>query len=694
MTRSILLLYVVTFLILGTSLTSAGSTTLTTYYPAPTGNYDKLTAKNIGINDTATAAQQRLSIANGEIGIGQQNDSTTYMRLGMDTGWVQYMANNAYWTGSQYNHVNAAGYGGLSSRIYQVSGTIGFDTGISGAEPISWQNRMYIANNGNVGIGTSGPVTSLNLVGTSGSTELHIHDGKGSGGAGGSLAKVGFSIVDGAHNMGNGGETAQIVAGANAGTYGYLDFFAYNQGPAIMRILGTGNVGIGTTTPNRKLEVYSGNGDTIDFGQDADNSQSIQTSIDGQWASRTTYAGGCCNTLKIQPDVGNIILGSASNTQGTTLYGNLTMPANGSIILLPEVSGNSGYTGLMANNGFFGDGVPWYGGVGREPGGWAYPYPDLVISNHTGIRLDAHSNYGGIRFYEQLGPCNVWNAWSSTGCEIARFRGDPWGGSYFMTNVGIGTASPAAKLHISSGDAVALQLGPNSTWGATLRLGGWFGDTSTSGIRVSNGNLHMDSQGGYGMYLNYFSNGWLDIGNGGGSTTVHNNLSVTGGIYGNNAYIQGLAGRNEFRDAEGAGWLRVGAAWGVPGIYSENTSIVVGAANSVIWLNGNVTASSYACQSDQRLKKNIHPITNALDKVQRLDGVTFNWKKSGDKSMGLIAQNVEKVVPELVGVGPDGMKSIQYGNMVGLLIEAMKEQQKKIEKLEKQVAVLQKTIRN
>ncbi len=139
---------------------------------------------------------------------------------------------------------------------------------------------------------------------------------------------------------------------------------------------------------------------------------------------------------------GNV--GIATNTPGERLdvRGNITIPNNGSLFILPEVSANTSYTGMMHANGFFADGVPWYGGVGREPGAWAYPYPDLVVSNHTGIRLDAHSNYGGISFYEQLNAAG--SAWSSNGAEIARFRDDRWGSSYFASKLAISQSTPPA----------------------------------------------------------------------------------------------------------------------------------------------------------------------------------------------------------------------------------------------------------
>lgn len=96
--------------------------------------------------------------------------------------------------------------------------------------------------------------------------------------------------------------------------------------------------------------------------------------------------------------------------------------------------------------------------------------------------------------------------------------------------------------------------------------------------------------------------------------------------------------------------------------------------------SGTVSAADLNSTSDRSLKENIEPIDDALSKVLALQGVSFDWKDSGEKSIGLIAQDVEKVIPEVVS--DDGeIKRISYGNLVGLLIEAVKDQQKEIESL-------------
>ena len=89
--------------------------------------------------------------------------------------------------------------------------------------------------------------------------------------------------------------------------------------------------------------------------------------------------------------------------------------------------------------------------------------------------------------------------------------------------------------------------------------------------------------------------------------------------------------------------------------------------------NGYASGVDFTATSDIRTKNSIVTITSALDKVKALRGVYFTRNGETDRSVGVIAQEVEAVLPEVVRTGPDDMKSVSYGNMVGLLIEAIKE---------------------
>ncbi|MGI5827296.1 MAG: tail fiber domain-containing protein [Patescibacteria group bacterium] len=103
---------------------------------------------------------------------------------------------------------------------------------------------------------------------------------------------------------------------------------------------------------------------------------------------------------------------------------------------------------------------------------------------------------------------------------------------------------------------------------------------------------------------------------------------------------------------------------------------------------GTVTAASYLYSSDAKLKTDIKTINDPLEKITALRGVTFNWKDSKEASVGLIAQEVEKVFPELVETNGQ-YKAVEYGNLVAPLIEAIKAQQQQIEQLEARIVSLE-----
>jgi flagellar biosynthesis chaperone FliJ len=79
-------------------------------------------------------------------------------------------------------------------------------------------------------------------------------------------------------------------------------------------------------------------------------------------------------------------------------------------------------------------------------------------------------------------------------------------------------------------------------------------------------------------------------------------------------------------------------------------------------------------------KKNLVQIENAIDIVNQLNGYNYEWKNSDEKQIGLIAQEVEKVLPEAVSENEKGTKFLNYDGIIPVLTEAIKEQQKTIKK--------------
>jgi hypothetical protein len=141
----------------------------------------------------------------------------------------------------------------------------------------------------------------------------------------------------------------------------------------------------------------------------------------------------------------------------------------------------------------------------------------------------------------------------------------------------------------------------------------------------------------------------------------------------------------------------------IAGSFFDNSNFYIRSTNNsgtTAWLSlitsiggqtiaGNLTLSgTLTINSDARLKENLTPLTGALDKVKALTGYNYNRIGSDKLEMGVVAQEVQKVAPELVLEDKEGTLSVAYQNMVALLIEAVKEQSAEIAALKEQVKEL------
>ena len=102
-----------------------------------------------------------------------------------------------------------------------------------------------------------------------------------------------------------------------------------------------------------------------------------------------------------------------------------------------------------------------------------------------------------------------------------------------------------------------------------------------------------------------------------------------------------------------------------------------------LFVSGNITG--FANFSDITLKENLEIINDPVDKVMNLNGYTFNYIGSDIRMPGLVAQEVEEVLPEAVYETPQGKKALHYANMVGLLVEAVKELKAEVEELKTKI---------
>jgi hypothetical protein len=132
-------------------------------------------------------------------------------------------------------------------------------------------------------------------------------------------------------------------------------------------------------------------------------------------------------------------------------------------------------------------------------------------------------------------------------------------------------------------------------------------------------------------------------------------------------------------------------------IYADNSNNIGFLNTSASWRfrvdnSGNATASGdVTAYSDIRVKTNIETVTNAVEKIQSIRGVTFTRTDTEDKErkhLGVVAQEVLNILPEVISETDNGLYTVAYGNMAGLFIEAIKEQQAQIEELKNEIKEL------
>lgn len=112
-----------------------------------------------------------------------------------------------------------------------------------------------------------------------------------------------------------------------------------------------------------------------------------------------------------------------------------------------------------------------------------------------------------------------------------------------------------------------------------------------------------------------------------------------------------------------------------------NVSIAVDVSSITgdLGVTGVVTATDFNSTSDVTLKENINLIDNPLEKISMLNGYTFNWINNKKEAVGIVAQEVEKVFPQIVSTGEDGLKRVSYDSLIPLLIESIKDLKNKLD---------------
>lgn len=246
--------------------------------------------------------------------------------------------------------------------------------------------------------------------------------------------------------------------------------------------------------------------------------------------------------------------------------------------------------------------------------------------------------------------------------------------------VGIGTTFPEALLHLE-GEAPNVMFTESDNSDYTWQLGGWNGGFLITDVTGWQKRLYINADGNVGI----------------GTTNPKFPLEVTGNIA---ALGEGLNPRifvgDDSDNALRISWhSELDMAWlqtVIGGQYAGDLLIQPDAGNVGIGTNpgsgykldvaGTIHADNVPESSDIRLKKDIEPLTGALERVLALQAVTYRWrdeKKDQDIQVGLIAQDVEPYFPEVVSSGANGLLSLEYGHLVAPVIEAVKEQQQLID---------------
>jgi hypothetical protein len=294
-------------------------------------------------------------------------------------------------------------------------------------------------------------------------------------------------------------------------------------------------------------------------------------------------------------------------------------------------------------------------------------------------------------------------------------------------NVGIGTTSPIGKLHIQGFNGATLRIGGNDgSDNAVIELLEDSDGGDETGITLeyqgdSNNLVFKGYENGShtGDLFTITRTGTAGIGTDSPEADLHirdNNPAVrfedpfennnekllqfmNTGTLGGASYGYKFSWRNDdetgradsmILDKSGQVWFmggNVGIGTNEPGSYS-------------LYVNGDAYCTGSWSGSDIRWKKDIKPIESSLEKIKRISGVSYRWKTDefkdlnfdDDRHIGIIAQEMEKVFPELVNTNDDGYKAVAYDKLTAVLLEAVKEQQDQIEALQQRIKELKEAV--
>jgi hypothetical protein len=264
------------------------------------------------------------------------------------------------------------------------------------------------------------------------------------------------------------------------------------------------------------------------------------------------------------------------------------------------------------------------------------------------------------------------------------------------------TTSGFQNTAIGRGALQAITTAGNNNGFGVLAMGQL--QTGTNNVAIGNSAMNVANGGSQNVVIGVLAsitqttagnNTIIGYNTGGGITTGSNNTIIGANVNGlsstlaNSVIIaDGSGNRRIFADSTG----NVGIGTVTPGTFRLN--ITDASTTNVAQFNGSgatqctvVTGTGWSCTSDEKLKTNILNITNGIDVINQLQGVTYNWKTdpSGSRQDGFIAQDIQKVLPELVTTDSNGNLSLNKDGIMPYIVEAVKQQNGNIDGVNQQL---------
>lgn len=419
-------------------------------------------------------------------------------------------------------------------------------------------------------------------------------------------------------------------------------------------------VGIGTVAPNYTLEVRGGIGATfVSVGQ----SITASTGSISSFRSTNVTVGGELNFqsgvgtgLNISgiSTVGSLNIGSTEVIDSSRQLKNISSldATTTATIEAAIANGPNTFTDLIVSGIATFNSNVGVAGIVTAPAisaSWSQVGSGLTFTTGIGTNL----NVSGV------GTITTLNATGVTAALVSSTWSQVGSGLTFTT--GIGT-----NLNVSG---VVTSTVVNSTWsqvGSGLTFFSGIGtNLNVSGI-ITGGNLNITGLGTIGNIA------FRSTGSSGGIVTAADNVGIIT-YYGDGSQLSGIGG------APGGVGANSQVVYNNSGSFAGSSNFTFDGDN--VYISGIVTAQDFNSLSDARYKENINTVDSALLKIEQLRGVKFDWKESGLPSYGVVAQELEQVLPELIhGENP---KTVNYNGIIGVLIEAIKELKAEVEELKK-----------